>query len=109
MTGTKLKRQQRAHASTTALEEPLPGSLLPSVLWFKPVGVSLQPTHPGRAGLCSEQPSQLPVDLDSLPRNPAIPWKRLLGVQPTGKGKQQKFTCGSFFQESLFREREQAG
>lgn len=36
MTGTELKCQQRAHASTTALEKPLPGSLFPSMLWFKP-------------------------------------------------------------------------
>lgn len=107
MTGTELQCQQRAHAPITALEKPLPCSLFLSMLWFQPVGVCPQPRSRGKRRHSSEQ-SKLPVDLDSPPRNLTIPWKSLLGVQSTGRGKQQKSTCGSFFQKSFFREREQA-
>lgn len=107
MTGTELHCQQKAHAPITALEKALPGSLLLSMLWFQPVGVCLQPRSWRKSSHSSEQP-KLPVDLDSPPRNLAIPWKSLLGVQSTGRRKQQKSTCGSFFQKTFFREREQA-
>lgn len=107
MTGTELHCQQKAHAPITALEKALPGSFLLFMLWFQPVGVCLQPRSWRKSSHSSEQP-KLPVDLDSPPRNLAIPWKSLLGVQSTGRRKQQKSTCGSFFQKTFFREREQA-
>lgn len=101
MTGTELQRQQRADAPTTALEKPLPGSLFPFVLWFKPAGVCLWPRNPGRTRHGSEWPNQLPVDLASLSRNPAIPWKKkkkthqvFWGSSPPEKGSSRNSLVG---------------
>lgn len=88
MAGTELT-QQRAHASTPALEKPLPGTLFPSLLWFKPAGFSLGLRNLGCEDIAQEnQNACLQISIH-YPGGWQI-LRSLQGVHPTGKHKKRE-------------------